>query len=288
MNERPLLVPHHDVRQAITVDVARDHLRAHAGIVIDEIRDEIHALVRAPRQLEPIEHRLVIAIRITRASVRPETFTRHDILHAIAIHIDEIDRVNLRELHAVFILLQLLVHEDVLAELDLRALAHLLIPRQPEAMRAQPRDDVIQPVTIHVVGIHLRTAHAHRLRVKGPHRIAHERRRLFPPTILLQQIHPPIAIDVPHAHAVREILILVVRRDRVKGPRLLRRAPIRRGIAVNPLRDAHQLRLPIPRDVRKRRRLVIRLRENLVPLPMTVLPLRILEPRRVLPGESDN
>jgi len=47
--------------------------------------------------------------------------------------------------------------------------------------------------------------------VKAPDRITRQRRRLFPPPVLLEQIEPLIAIDVAKTHAVRELAVFVVR-----------------------------------------------------------------------------
>ena len=63
---------------------------------------------------------------------------------------------------------------DVLAERDLVALAVLLVPREAEAVRGEAGDDVVQAVAVDVVGVHLRAAVAHRLRVEPPDRIAGE------------------------------------------------------------------------------------------------------------------
>ena len=93
-------------------------------------------LVGAARELEPVEHRGVVAIRIAGAAVRPEALAGDDVLEAVAVHVDEIDGVDLGELHAVRFSARLLVHEDVLAEPDLAALAILLEPREAEPCAA--------------------------------------------------------------------------------------------------------------------------------------------------------
>ena len=45
----PFLLPDHDVGQAVAVDVPGDDLRADAGVVVDEVGDEIDALAGAAR-----------------------------------------------------------------------------------------------------------------------------------------------------------------------------------------------------------------------------------------------
>ena len=64
--------------------------------------------------------------------------------------------------------------------------------------------------------------------------------------------------------------------------------PVRRGIAILTLGDADELRLSVAGQIGKGRRLVVRLIEDLVPHPVPVLALRVLEPRRLLPGEADD
>ena len=61
----------------------------------------------------------------------------------VFIHVDESDGMDLGELHAVCALAGVLVHDDVLAELDLVALAILLEPGEAELVGGQCRDDVI-------------------------------------------------------------------------------------------------------------------------------------------------
>ena len=148
------------------------------------------------------------------------------------------------------------------------ALAVLLVPRQAEPVRGEAGDDVVEAVAVHVVGVHLRAAGAQRLLVKRPDRIARERRGLFPPAVLLQQVGAAVAVHVAHAHAVREVAVFVVRRNRMERPRLRRIAPIRRGVAVLAFGDADQLRLAVAGEVGERRRLVVGLLEDLVPHPM--------------------
>ena len=227
-------------------------------------------LLPAPRELEPIEHGRVVAIRIAGAAVRPEALAGDDVLQAVAVHVDEVDGVQLGELHAVLVLLRSLFMMMCSRNLISLAFAILLVPRQAEAVRGERGDHVVEAVAVHVVGVHLRAAAAHRLLVKRPDRIARERGGLFPPAVLLEQVLPAVAVHVAHAHAVREVAVFVVRRNRMERPRLRRVVPVRLGVAVLPLGDADQLRLPVAGEVGERRRFVVGQVEDLVPRPVAV------------------
>ena len=226
------------------------------------------------RELEPVEHRRVVAVRIARASVRPEALAGDDVLEPVAVHVDEVDGVHLGELHAVCVVLRLLVHDDVLAEFDLAALAILLVPRQAEAVRGERGDDVVQAVAVHVVGIHLRAAGAHRLRVKrhtgSP---ASDAGCSHQPSFSSRSSRPS-PFTSPRPMPCVKLPYLLFGRDGMERPRLRRIAPIRRGVAVLALGDADQLGLAVAGQVGKRRRLVVGLVEDLVPHPVAVLALR--------------
>ena len=120
----------------------------------------------------------------------------------------------------------------MLRERDLAVLLELFVPDQSVAVRGEARDHVVQTVAVDVVGIHLGATLRERKLVKRPNRIARQRSRLLPPTILLQQVEPPVSVHVANAHAVSKLAILVVGRDRMKLPRLSGFAPVRFGVAV--------------------------------------------------------
>src|SRR5262245_18655358 len=121
-----------------------------------------------------------------------------------------------------------------------------------------------------------------------PQRIAIERRRLFPPAIFFEDVHFAVAIHVADAHAVREISIAIVGRNRVPFPWLGGIGPIRFGVAVLALRNADQLGFPVAGQVDERWRFVIGLIENLVARPMAFLAFWIFVPRSVLAGKTDD
>src|SRR5207245_3720460 len=95
--ERPFLVADHDVRILLVAAIAGHDLRADAGVVVDQVRNEIHRLVLVADELEPVNHRWIRRISIAMRAVGPEPFSRHDILHAVAVHVDQINRMELRE-----------------------------------------------------------------------------------------------------------------------------------------------------------------------------------------------
>src|SRR5678815_2924173 len=96
--------------------------------------------IRDRHELEPVEHRFGIAVRIARAAMRPKAFARDDVLESVAVHVDERERVRLGKLHAVFV--RLITHDEVLAKGRLVALAYLLEPRQTEGVRGETRDHI--------------------------------------------------------------------------------------------------------------------------------------------------
>ena len=160
-DERALLVADNKVRPAIAVHVRDADLPAHAGVVVNEVRHPVHGLVGVAREAEPVEHRRVRRAGVGTGTVRPEALAGDDVLQPVAVHVHQLDGVQLRESDAVAVLAGFLVHEDVGLELNLAvgiALLELLIPREAVAVRRERGDDVRQAVAVHVIGIHLRAA----------------------------------------------------------------------------------------------------------------------------------
>ena len=209
-DEDPLLVAHHDVRQTITVVVHRLHLGANPRSVVDDVGHEVYRPVGPSLQLEPVKHRRGAGVGIARRPMCPETLAGHDVLESVAIDVHQINAMELAELHAVGVLRDLLVHDDVLLEVNLRADLRLLIPGQSIPVGREAGDHIIQPIAVHVVGIHLRAAQAEGNSVVLPHRVTSKRGRLLPPTILFEQIHTAVAVDVTHTETVGEPVVLLV------------------------------------------------------------------------------
>ena len=118
---------------------------------------------RIPDRFEPVKDGSRIAVGIARAAVGPETLAGHDVFEAVAVHVDEINGMGLRENHAVLVRLRsffsrLLVQDDMFFESNLTVLADLLEPSQAVAVRSETCDHVVFAVAIHVVGEHVRAA----------------------------------------------------------------------------------------------------------------------------------
>src|SRR5438477_13054942 len=111
------------------------------------MRDEVHVAAMA-NELEPIDDGRGVGFGVAMISVRPKAFTDDNVFQSVAIHVHEIERMELGEMHAVTVLLGLLAHDQMLAKSDLAARAHLLPPREPVAMRRNAADDVRQAVAI--------------------------------------------------------------------------------------------------------------------------------------------
>ena len=93
VDENALLVSQDNIGEPIAIDIPGHNLRAHAGIIIDAMRDEVHA-PRLAREFKPIQHRLIVAVGIPHPAMRPKAFPSHNVLQTIAIHINEIDGVE--------------------------------------------------------------------------------------------------------------------------------------------------------------------------------------------------
>src|SRR5439155_21773544 len=118
------------------------------------------------------ENRRRTRLGVAGGAMRPKPFAGNDVLDAVAIDIDEIERVKLSELDAIFILARELVHEGVLLEGDLVALTNLLELGHTILMGLEAGDHIVEPVAVHVIDIHLRAALAEILRMLHPFGIA--------------------------------------------------------------------------------------------------------------------
>ena len=124
--------------------------------------------------------------------------------------------------------------------------------------------------------------------MKRPLRIALKRRRLLPPSVFLHDVAAAVAVDVAHAHAVREPLPTALGRDAVNRPRLIRVMPIRLGVNEVAFRVADNLRLAVAGDVSEVRRLVIGDGQRDVPPPVARFAFRIFVPRRLCAGKAQH
>ena len=86
------------------------------------------------------------------------TFAGDKVLHAVAIHVHEVDGVQLTELDPVELLLGILTEDLVFLEGDFIALLDVLEPGETVAVGLDRSEDVIVAVVVKIVGIHLGTA----------------------------------------------------------------------------------------------------------------------------------
>ena len=87
-DEGAFFVPDNDVGKIVAVDVFDADLAADAGIVVDEVGDEIGRAVRSADEFEPVENSGCGWIRIAGGTVSPEAFSSDDVLETVAIDID--------------------------------------------------------------------------------------------------------------------------------------------------------------------------------------------------------
>ena len=286
----------------VSVDVAHHHFGADAGIGVNQMRNKLGRVARPAHQLEPIQHRRLVGLRIAAVfAVRPKPFAGHNVLQPVAVHVRQRDGVQLGEDNAVFVGRGVRIQNQMLLELDLPLLVllrQLLVPGQPEAVRAQGGDDVGQAVAVDIVGEHLRRTvgrrrlldGGERIRMKFPCRVSGQGGRLLVPAILDQDVVATVAVDIAKAQTMRELLILLFHgRNPVKNPLLRRMRPIRRrGVADVVAHEADQLRLAVAQKVAEAGRFVIRGINHSMPRPEAFLVLGILVPIRLGAGETDN
>src|SRR5437879_2881439 len=124
----------------------------------------------------------------------------------------------LRELNTVPIRRCILIQNDVLAKGNLPVLPNLLEPGQTVHMRREACDDIVQPVPIHIVNDHLRSASSERSGMPNPNRVSGQRSRLFPPGVFLQNVDLAITIHIATAETMGEPLPISFRCNRMKCP----------------------------------------------------------------------
>src|SRR5690242_20499970 len=114
----------------------------------------------------------------------------------------------------------------VLAKADAALVPDLLVPGQPIAMGVDTSNYVIHTVAIDVINQHLRRSISKMVSVLCPNRVAGERLRLLPPTVLFEDVGAPVAIDIPGPNSVRESLIFALGTDGMKCPWRSRVLPV--------------------------------------------------------------
>ena len=101
VDEDPLLVGDDDVGEAVAGRIGRRHLDADAGVVVDELRDELRLAGSGAGGAEPIEDRRGRRLRITVGAVGPEALAGDDVVESVAVDVGDVDGVDLGEDGAV-------------------------------------------------------------------------------------------------------------------------------------------------------------------------------------------
>ena len=136
-------------------------------------------------------------------------------------------------------------------------------------MRGEAGDDVVVAITVHVVGEHLRAAAWGEYKLVSLPRLL-VRGRLRKPTVLVNDVEPPIAIHIPHAQAVAKLLRSHRAGHRVERPFLERVFPIHRHVAELAALGADQFRPRVAHKIGQGRRLIAHPVKNLMPCPVTL------------------
>ncbi len=151
------LVADDEIRPAVPIHIAGADLAADSRVVVNQMGHPVH-LAAVAHELEPVEHALLARPGGHRRTMRPVTIAGDDVLEAVAIHIEQLHRMQLGKAHAITVLLRLLVHEHMRAPRRRACgilLRQLLVPGQTITMRRQRRNHICAAITIDVVGIHL-------------------------------------------------------------------------------------------------------------------------------------
>src|SRR3954468_10774279 len=125
-----------DIYRAVLVDIHGGHVRAHAGPVVDEFRNELGPTRRlfVPHHPVPIDHCGPIRVRVVVAEVRHEALAHDEVLDAVAVDIYKSGPMRLGKQNIAGILGVEIVHEDMSHEADFTRWAALLLePREPPA-----------------------------------------------------------------------------------------------------------------------------------------------------------
>ena len=276
-----------DIGPLVLVYVARHHLGAYAGIIINQIRDEIHSIFAA-HGLEPIDNGGGIWFSIAVGTMGPPAFASDDVLDAVVIHIDEVDGVELGEFDAVFVALGLVGHDDVLFEGDFAILGNVLVPGEAEAVGSKAGEDVVIAVAIEIIGVHLGTAGAAELEVVFFPGVAGKFGGLFPPAIFFEDIHAAVAVDVAVAHAVGEFLPAALGGDGGEIPDQGGVIPIGGGVTEIAAGVADDLGFAIAGEVAKGGGFVVSDLEGDVLFPFAGSALGVFEPPAFLTGEAED
>ena len=180
------------------------------------------------------------------------------------------------------------VENGMFTESDLAVFLDLFEPGKAVAVRVDAGDDVVEAVTVDVIGIHLRAARGEGVWVFDPNGIVGEGLRLFPPGIFFDDVHASIAVDVANTKAMGETLIIALGCDGMEFPRSSRIFPICFGVSEVAAGATNDLGFVIAIDIGECRRFIINDVEDDMLLPMAFAAARIFIPGSILAGETVN
>ena len=228
-----MLVRDDDVGLGVLVHLAGEELGADAAVGVDASRDERGGAGGVAVQLEPIKHRVGVRFVVALDAVGPAALAADDVGQAVAVHVAELDRMDLAEALAVGVVFLGLAEDDVLLE---GAVGVLFEPGQAVAVGLDARDDVVTSVLVHVVDVHLGATDTEIGGVELPVGVLGNIGGLFIPAVGFEDVHAAVAVDVAGAVAVRileDLLVvgLVLRRDRTEAGLAERILPIDLGEA---------------------------------------------------------
>ena len=153
-----------DIRATVVIQIGDDELRAHAGIVVDEVRGVSDGFSdRVAREFEPINDGGGVGLGVAFGAVRPVAFTGDDIEEPVAVDVGEDGGVRLGELDTSEFFGGVAAEDGVFAPRGLGGASgggELLEPAHAVFVGFDARDDVGTAVTIDVVNIHLGAAAA--------------------------------------------------------------------------------------------------------------------------------
>ena len=191
--EKTFFISNDDIWMLLAADVGNTDLGTYARILIHQMRNKLRSTLAIALELKPVKHRGRIRVRIAVRTVRPKSFSSHEIFQTVAIHVHKLQRVRLRKLDAKAIVFRRFTDDEVLVELDLSVGSNLFEPNNSPTVGFETCDDIVQAIAVHVVGKHLCATAPNVVRVLPPGTIIPWLFWLLPPTILLQQILPAIA-----------------------------------------------------------------------------------------------
>src|ERR1700722_12286121 len=178
------------------------------------------------------------------------SLTDNEVWDTVSIDIGNGCTVQLGEGDPPGVLSIVVIHDHVLDEGNLTAGgALLLVPSQPETMRVQRGDDIVQAIPVDVKDSDLRSTignaapPAKGMRMVLPWLIATARWWLLPPSIGSHDVQPPITVDVADPDSVSGPGAALG--DGMNDPRPGRIGRIRLGVADVSIRHIDQFRFAV-------------------------------------------